>query len=129
MVERRKYKRLEISVPLRMILLGVFGSSPPVKAHTRNVSLEGLSIGLQEIESALTLTSYLVLDKNEVALEIKIPPEGKRIRATGKVVWYDELGSREESYYLRAGVVLKEMETEDRIGWLDFARNIASSKG
>jgi hypothetical protein len=108
-----------------MTLLGVFGSPPPVKAQTMNVCLEGLSIGLQEIESALTLTSYLVLDKKEVALEIKIPPEGKRIRATGRVVWYDELGSREESYYFRAGVVLKEMETGDRIKWLDFASNIA----
>jgi len=106
-----------------------FGLPRRVKAQTGNVSLEGLSIELHEIESSLSLTSYLASNKKGVALDMKIPPKGERTTAAGNVVWYDELGSREESYYLTAGIVLKEMEIEDRVKWIDFVRNITKKHG
>ncbi|MBW2038752.1 MAG: PilZ domain-containing protein [Deltaproteobacteria bacterium] len=127
MVKRRKFERLEVPIPLSMRLLGVFGYPPPANAETRNISLEGLSIELQEGEESLNLIPYLVLDKKGVELDIEIPPKGERIRAIGRVIWYD-FGSRETLYYFRVGVFLEEMEIEDRKKWESFVRNIAQEE-
>jgi len=74
------------------------------------------------------LIPYLVLGKKEVALEITIPPNDEKIKAKGRVVWYD-LSSREASYFLKAGIFLKEMEDEDRKRWEAFVKNKALETG
>jgi len=121
MIERRKFERFEISISSSMELLGTFTRPLTVSGRTRNISLEGLSIELQEGEESLDLIPYLALKKKQVALEMKIPPKGERIRAIGRVMWYHS-GSRGASYYFRAGLLLEEMEAEDRKKWEDFAR-------
>ena len=138
MAKRRKFNRLIIPVPLTIRLLGVTKHSQPIIAETRNVSLEGLSMGLeitlkdgslliQQGEETIKLIPFLVLNEKLVGLDIKIPPKGERIKATGRIRWYD-FGSREELYYFRAGIFLEEMEIEDRKKWKDFIRNVSSSK-
>jgi hypothetical protein len=111
-VERRIFKRLKIPVPLNMRLLGTTKYPHPFNARTRNVSLEGLSIELQVIlkngslliqqgEEPIKLIPFLVLNEKMVKLEIKLPPRGERIRAIGRVIWYD-FGSRGALYYFCA---------------------------
>lgn len=131
MVERRKYKRLDISIPLTIKFLG----TDPINGKTRNVSLDGLSIELQVVVRTgilfiqdgvrlIDLIPFLVSNEKFAELDIIIPPEGERIRAVGKVVWYD-FGSRAGSHYFMAGFFLEKMELEDRKKWAIFVRDRA----
>jgi len=141
MLSRRKSKRVEISVPLRINLLGIGKQPPTIETVTRNISPVGISMNLpvtltngvffiREGEQAINLIHYLVLENKEVEVEITIPPREEKIRAMGKIVWYD-FGSREEevSYYFGAGILLKAMAADDRKTWEVFARNTALKTG
>jgi hypothetical protein len=134
MIKHRKFHRLLIPVPLTIKLLGIARRSYPINAETTNVSREGLLIELevrlkngslliQQGEETIKLIPFLVLNEKLVELEIEIPSKGERVRAIGRVRWYD-FGSREETYYFRAGIFLEEMETEDRKRWEDFIKNV-----
>ena len=138
MAKQRKFNRLIIPVPLTIRFLGVTKHSQPIIAETRDVSLEGLSIELeitlkdgsfliQQGEETIKLIPFLVLNEKLVGLDIKIPPNGETIEATGRIRWCD-FGSREELYYFRVGIFLEEMEVEDRKKWKDFIRKVSSSK-
>ena len=116
-----------------MWLLGITKHSQPINSKTRNVSIEGLSIELQVIlkntsfliqggGKPIKLIPFLVLNEKAVELDIKIPPKGERIRAIGRVIWYD-FGSRGASYYFEAGIFLEKMEVEDRRKWEEFVKN------
>jgi len=129
-VERRTFKRLETPIPLRIRLLGTTRCPRPINAETRNISLEGLSIELhiilkngslliQEGEEPIKLIPFLVLNEKMVALDIKVPPMGEWIGATGRVIWYD-FGSRGASYYFCVGIFLEKMEVEDRKKWEEY---------
>jgi len=141
MFTRRKSKRLEISVPVRIKLLGTDKHPPTIETVTRNISPVGISIELQvtltngvffiqEGEKPANLIPYLVLENKEVELEIALPPDEEKVRARGRVIWYD-FGSGEVSYYFRAGILffLKEMEPKDRKTWEEFVRNTAMETG
>ena len=133
--ERRTSKRLEISIPLNIRLHGAAPSTSPINVETGNISPEGLSIliGIRWEERRLSLKGgerptkvipYLLLNDKVLELGIKILPKGGRIKGIGKVMWYDRclIG---EFYYLRAGVHIEEMVSEDREKWLDFVRAVA----
>ena len=125
MVQRRELKRFEKSISLNMRLLGVFIRPLTVNVRTRNVSLEGLSIELSKQQGSLNLIPYLILDGNDVALHMKLPPKDELIRAIGRIIW-SQSGSRKDRYSFKAGIFLEEIE--DRIKWIDFLRNIAEVK-
>jgi len=133
-IERRTFKRLKIPIPISIRLLGTTKYPQPINVEIRNVSLEGLSIELQvilkngslliqEAEEPIKLIPFLVLNEKAVELDMKIPPTGERIRAMGRVIWYD-FGSRGASYYFWAGTFLEKMDVEDRKKWEEFIRNI-----
>jgi hypothetical protein len=141
MFNRRKSKRVEISLPLRIKLLGIVKQPPTIETVTRNISPVGISMELpvtldngvffiQKGEQTVNLIRYLVQENKEVEVEIAIPPREEKIRARGRIIWYD-FGSREEeaSYYFGAGILLKEMKAEDRKRWEVFARNTALETG
>lgn len=141
MSNRRKSKRLEIAVPLRIKLLGTDKHPPTIETITRNISPVGISIELQvtltngvffiqDGEKPVNLIPYLVLGNKEVELEIVLPPDEEKIRARGRVIWYD-FGSGEVSYYFRAGILffLKEMEPKDKKTWEEFVMNTAMETG
>ena len=138
MAKRRNFNRIIIPVPLTVRFLGVIKHSQPIITETRNVSLEGLSIEfeislrdgsllIQQGEETIKLIPFLVLNEKLVGLDIKIPPKGETIKATGRIRWYD-FGSRDKLYYFRAGILLEKMEIEDRKKWKHFIRNVRSSK-
>jgi len=129
----RKFRRLSTSIPLTIKLLGITKLPQAIHAETRNVSRKGLSIELevklkngsllvQQGEEAIKLIPFLVLGEKLMELDIKIPPKGERIRTTGRVRWYD-FGSREKSYYFRAGILLEKIE--DRKKWEDFIGSLS----
>lgn len=138
MAKRRKFLRSFIPVPLTIRLLGLGKHSRSIHVETRNVSREGLSIELevrfkngtlliQQGEEPIKLFPFLVLNEKLVELDIEIPPRGERVRATGRVRWYD-FGSKEESYYFRAGIFIEEIEIEDRIRWENFIKSVIQVK-
>jgi hypothetical protein len=133
MARLRRFHRLSTSIPLTIRLLGITKHSHLINAETRNVSRKGISVELevklkngslliQQGEEAIKLIPFLVLSEKLVELNIKIPPKGEKVRATGKVRWYD-FGSRENSYYFRAGILLEKIE--DRKRWEDFIGSIS----
>jgi hypothetical protein len=139
MFNRRKSKRLEIAVPLHFKLLGLTKDPTTIEAVTRNISPVGVSTELHvtltngvffilEGEKPVNLIPFLVLENKELEVAITIPPRNKKIRARGKIIWYD-FGSREASYYFEAGIFLKEMEVEDRKMWEEFVSNTALETG
>jgi hypothetical protein len=141
MSNRRRSKRWEIAVPLRIRLLGTGKHPPTIEIATKNISPLGISIELQvnltngvffiqEGEKPVNLIPYLVLENKEVELEITLPPYEKKVRARGRVIWYD-FGSREVLYYFRAGILffLKQMEPVERKAWEEFVRNTALETG
>jgi hypothetical protein len=141
MSNRRRSKRLEIAVPVRIRLLGTGKHPPTIEIVTKNISPLGISIELQvnltngvffiqEGEKPVNLIPYLVLENKEVELEVSLPPHEKKVRARGRVIWYD-FGSGEVSYYFRAGILffLKQMDPEERKTWEEFVRNTALETG
>ena len=136
MSERRKTKRADASIPLTIKLLGTALSPPPIAVETANISPQGLSIvieikikvtqgrfAVREDKASLQLVQYLLLSNKRLQLELNILPLGKSIQATGKVKWYDRsLG--EESYSVRAGILIEEMEQEHKGEWLEFLDTI-----
>jgi hypothetical protein len=139
MFNRRKSKRLEIAVPLHFKLLGLAKDPPTIETVTRNISPLGVSTELHvtltngvffilEGEKPVNLIPFLVLEKKEIEVAITIPPRKKKVRARGKIIWYD-FGSREASYYFEAGIFLEEMEVEDRKMWEEFVRNTMLKTG
>jgi hypothetical protein len=134
LLERRRFKRLKIPVPLTIRLVGTTKYPEPISVKTRNVSLEGLSVELrviskngslliQEGTEPIKLIPFLVLNQKTVELEIEIPPRGEKTRETGKVIWYD-FGSRRASYYFRAGIFLEEMGVKERKKWEEYVKKI-----
>ena len=139
MFNRRKSKRLETTVSLRLMLLGMSKLPPTIETATTNISPVGISIKLPvtlsngllhifEGEKPINLIPYIVLEKKEVALEITLPPHDEKITGKGKVIWYD-FGSQEDSYYFKAGIFLKEIAIEDRKRWEGFVRDTTFKTG
>jgi hypothetical protein len=141
MFNRRKTKRVEIALPLRIRLLGISNQPPTIKTATRNISPVGISMELpitltngvfyiQKAESSVNLIRYLIQKDKEVELDITLPPHDEKFHAKGRVIWYN-FGSREgdTAYYFGAGILLQEMTTEARKKWEVFARNSALEIG
>jgi len=135
MFNRRKTKRVEIALPLRIKLLGVSKQPPTIKTVTSNITPLGISMELpvtlikgvffiHEGESSVNLIRYLIQKDKEVELEITLPPQDEKLKARGKIIWY-HFGSREgdAAYYFGAGILLKEMAVEAKKKWEVFAMN------
>src|SRR4030042_6892465 len=99
MSNRRKSKRLEIAIPLRITLLGLGAQSPTIETQTRNISAAGISTQLyvaltnkgfiiREGEKPVNMIPYLVQGSKEVAVEITIPAREKQVPTQGKITWY-----------------------------------------
>jgi hypothetical protein len=135
MFERRAIKRVDTPIPLTIKLSGTPVSPPPITVETDNISPKGLSIvirirtksengrlSIQEGgENAQKMAKYLLLDDKTLQLGINILPQGRSIRATGRVKWcYRNLV--EGCYYVKAGVVIEEIEREHKKEWLEFLK-------
>ena len=81
MFYRRKSKRFETAVPMRLMLLGMSKHPPAIETVTTNISPVGISMKLQVTlsegvfnvhngEKSVNLIPYLVWEKKEVSLEI-----------------------------------------------------------
>jgi hypothetical protein len=136
---RRKTRRMEVAVPFRIQLLGTARHSPHIETFTKDISPFGLATDLRAIlangaflipqgEERVNVIPYLVLEHKAVALEITLPDQDKKIEAQGKIAWYD-FNAQEDSYFFRVGIVLTDMEVEDRHRWEAFVRNITLKAG
>lgn len=141
MFNHRKSKRVEMGIPLRIKLLGMSKQPPTIETVTRNISPLGISMELpvtltdgvffiQKGKQTINLIRYLVQENKAAELVIMIPPGEEKVRARGKIIWYN-FGSREGefSYHFGAGILLTEMAVEDRKKWEVFTRNTALETG
>lgn len=137
MLERRAIKRVDTAIPLTIKLLGTTVPPPPITVETDNISPKGLSIVIkirtksengrlaiwEGGENAQKMAKYLLLDNKTLQLGINILPEGRSIHATGKVKWcYRNLV--EGCYYVKAGVVIEEIERKHKAEWLEFLKAV-----
>ncbi len=141
MFNRRKSKRVEIALPLRIKLLGASEEPSIIKTSTRNITPLGISMELPVTlingvffihhgKESVNLIRYLIQKDKEVELEITLPSQDEKCKARGKVIWYN-FGSREgdAAYYFGAGILLKEMADEAKRKWEAFARHSAIEIG
>ena len=133
--ERRRDKRWNILIPLRIKSLGTSKYGEGTKVLAQNVSLHGLLIEtevflehdtllLQRGEEPVNLDPFLVSGDNELEFNIKLPPDAKIITAQGKIAWY-RLNTRGGAYYFKAGIFLQKMIAEDSKLWINFINYIA----
>jgi hypothetical protein len=134
MRERREARRVDTSVPLTIALLGTPLSPPPIAVETADISPQGLSIvikiktrleqGHLMIEggdNSKKMVKYLLLDNKQLALRINVLPQGGSIHAIGKVRWcYRNV--QEGCYYVKAGILIEEMDHRHRERWAEFLR-------
>jgi hypothetical protein len=134
MRERREAKRVDTAIPLTIALLGAPLSPPPITVETGDISPQGLSIvikiktrleqGHRVIEggeNSQKMVKYLLLDNKQLALGINILPRGESLHAIGKVRWcYRNV--QEGCYYVKAGVLIEEMDGRHRERWSEFLR-------
>lgn len=134
MRDRREARRVDTAIPLTIALLGTPISPPPITVETSDISPQGLSIVIK-IKTRLEqghlvidggdnskkMVKYLLLDNKQLALRINILPQGKSINAIGKVRWcYRNV--QEGYYYVKAGILIEEMEGRHREQWSEFLR-------
>jgi hypothetical protein len=141
MFNRRTSKRVKIALPLRIKLLGVSKEPPIIKTATRNITPLGISMELpvtlingvffiHQGKQSVNLIRYLIQKDKEVELEITLPPQDEKCKARGRVIWYN-FGSREgdASYYFGAGILLKEIASEEKKKWEVYAKHSALEIG
>lgn len=128
--DRRKFKRMHISVPLSLQLVREGGCPAPINVETEDIAPDGLSIITKiEIdnwhisskgnEMLARLIPYLVLDNRMVDLALQILPHGATIPMRGTVTWY-ERSARGGFYCLRAGISIDAIGPEHQQEWLEF---------
>ncbi len=134
MRERREARRLATAIPVMITLVGTPLSPPPIIVETEDISPRGLSVVIriktrleqgrlviEGGENSKKMVKYLLLDNKQLALGINILPKGESIHAIGQVRWcYRNV--QEGCYYVKAGVLIEEMDTGHRERWLEFLR-------
>jgi hypothetical protein len=134
MRERREARRVDTAIPVTIALLGTPLSPPPITVEAADISSQGLSIVIkiktrleqghlviEGGESSKEMVKYLLLDNKQLALRINVLPRGESINATGKVRWcYRNV--QEGCYYVKAGVLIEEMDHRHHERWAEFLR-------
>jgi hypothetical protein len=134
MRERREDRRLDTIIPVTIAIVGTPLSPPPIVVETDDISPRGLSVVIriktrleqgrlviEGGEDAKKMVKYLLLDNKQLALGVNILPRGESIHALGKVRWCYR-NAQEGCYYVKAGVLIEEMNGGHREQWLEFLR-------
>ena len=125
-VERRKFERFKISLPIRMTLALPSGNSAVLDVYTRNISPVGLSIEVDVEDDPQRVTHFIWADM-PVELDIELP-QGRSIRGVGRVKWHN-FGRAGLSCCFEGGFLLEHMEVEEREAWRAFVENVARVMG
>ncbi len=134
MRERREARRVDTAIPLTIALLGTPLSPPPITVETGDISPQGLSVVIkiktrleqghlviEGGENSKKMVKYLLLDNKQLALRLNVLPQGGSINAIGKVRWcYRNV--QEGCYYVKAGILIEEMDGRHRERWSEFLR-------
>lgn len=133
--ERRQTKRVDVSIPVTIKIVGLVIAPPQITVETDDISLKGLSISMK-IKTTLgpgrlaieegedkKMVTYLLLDNKRLELGINILPKGGSIQAGGKVKWYDRRWSR-GFYYVRVGICIDWIESEYKEKWSEYLKTV-----
>jgi len=115
--ERRKYLRLDISVPIKYSI--ITKDKQDVSRHAEHTSLgKNISGGGLMIEVPLLVDEFL-MTKNLLKVEIDLPDEQPQIHATARMICA-ERNEPDDNYYLRLCFV--EIKEEDRKRIVNFVK-------
>ena len=124
MPERRRYPRYDIITRVD-ITAHPCGWVPAFRGNTVDVSREGLGVELYDGEDSTKLLQSILSKDPCVELALELPPTGERIRGKGSIRWLDIGPVAASRPHLRAGILLRQMNDENRAKWADFVEDRA----
>lgn len=126
-VERRKYPRFEISFPISFQLLrgntpradsqGIEAIGTRIQGRVGNFSLEGLFIEANPSKDQIGEITRAGQPPGLFDIAIETRLMGEKVKLMGKLIWYDIIFQKDESYHFRAGVFLGELDGQTGQLW------------
>lgn len=132
-VEKRKFIRLEIPLQVTVFIIPedeVAGGQKSIAVKSKDLSEKGICIETRhiEIDGVHMLSGSPGAQKNRLALEIKLIPDEKPIKAIGEVCWYD-LSRETEEFMFQVGVVFISFESNGKEALKSFLKCQNISRG
>ena len=119
-IEHRKFIRLKDSLSLSVRLVDSRSRkaySRQINGKTLNISQEGLCIETSAVTvNGVDIFNDAMSDEKNLEIEINDYQSGEKIKALGKVIWFD-MTPKQKSFLFTAGVYLTLIEPADRGRW------------
>jgi hypothetical protein len=126
-IARGRCFKTKVLMPIRMRIFDLVmkkGMTAWVEGSTRELAEDGFVI---EVDRVMVDGFHIFTDamKEGRGLEIawELPEEGGSVMGIGKVLWF-KLAPDDSSHSFEAGVLLAEMDTEQRERWLKFTKDL-----
>jgi hypothetical protein len=95
-----------------------------VEGSTRELAIDGFVIEADRVMvDGFHIFTDAMKEGRRLEIEWEFPEEGGSVTGTGKVLWF-KLAPDDSSHSFEAGVLLSEMDTEQRERWLKFTRDL-----
>lgn len=125
-IEHRKFIRLKDSISLGMRLVDCHSGkvySRQIKGRTLNISNEGLCIETSTVTvNGVDIFNDAMSDDKNLEIEIDTYDGKEKIKALGKVIWFDMTPKR-KSFLFTAGVYLALKDPDDADRWYKLVEN------
>ena len=125
-IEHRRFIRLKDFISLGVRLVNFHTRevlSRQITSKTLNISREGLCIETSTVTvNGVDIFNDAMSDDKNLEIEINDSQSGEKIRALGKVVWFD-MTPKQKSFLFTAGVYISLMEPADKDKWNTLVEN------
>jgi hypothetical protein len=138
-VERRLFTRLHVPLEVHFRIVDLWSSeqsSRVIEGRTWNISYDGLCIDTDAkmMEGVITFSEpngekrakvlpFLVMKEQQLEMEIDLPSSRGKVIASGRVVW-SELRATDQTYHVKIGVLLEQMDPQEREKWHHFIQHV-----
>jgi hypothetical protein len=138
-VERRLFTRLHVPLEVRFRIVDLWSneqSSKVIEGRTWDISYDGLCIETDaEVmggvitfaegngEKRVKVLPFLVMKEQQLEMAIDLPSSRGKVIASGRVVWSD-LRATDQAYHVKIGVLLEEMDPQERKKWHHFIQHV-----
>jgi len=106
-------------------LVDASGGEHPFDAETMNVSLEGIAILYHDAQEKMQIVQSVLSENQQVELELALPRQGEKMKATGTIKWYKTGATDPSFHYLIAGIFLQQLEPKQKLQWERFIEDRA----
>jgi len=115
--------RCEVAIPVTVKPLPANGRLRCFSASSVNVSVNGVALGFYEVDDTIRIISSFLTEDQRIEMTMTVPSTGVSITATGRPRWHSTTSIGGSTQYLKVGILLEEMELEDKIKWLWFLKD------